>query len=114
MVHGRATHPAAAGIGCVGALLVDGGRGGSRVAHLVPAHAGVAVFASARDDGVVEHERLVIAEVAICQAVHDAITDGVQPNGGALLGHTTGVEAEAGRAVEGRHAPVDGGAEGGV
>src|SRR5262249_15503314 len=83
LVHGGTCHPAIVRIGRKGALLKD-----SRCAvwrsHLVPADASVS---GSGENRVVGDERFMIAEFSIRQAVHQAVTDGIQFLSSSRLGN---------------------------
>ena len=72
-VHGDAAHPAIVGVGRVGALLRDH-RIVARRLNLIPAHAA----AAADRDRVIDDQRFVTAEVAIGEAIHQAVGQRVE------------------------------------
>ena len=78
-IHGNAAHPAVFGIGRVGGLLVDRGSAVG-IANLVPADAGV-LWRSSHVHGVVGQKRFVSAEIAVGEAVHQPVGDGIQSIG---------------------------------
>ena len=74
LVLGDAAHPAVVGIGRIGALLKDAQGVTATRAQLVPADADRATGG----DAVIDDQRLVVAEVAVGEAVHEAVGKGVQ------------------------------------
>src|SRR5205807_4144124 len=107
MVHGDAAHPAIVGVRRVGSLLIDGEAAAGN-AQLVPTDPDRATGA----DAVVDDEGLVVAEVAVGEAVHEPVGEGVELLAGARLGNADAAaaglrvrgSAESGRAGEGRTA----------
>src|SRR5438034_736214 len=73
-VHRSAAHPPVTRVRGVCALLVDGRRC-ARASDLVPADSAAAC---GRGDAVVQHERLVVAEVAVGEPVHDTVGERVE------------------------------------
>src|SRR5262249_41353768 len=83
LVHRDAAHPAVRAVARGGRVLLEDRGRRPRRTELVPAHAGRPVRAGV--DGVVENERLVIAEVAVPEAVHQAVGERRELLGAALL-----------------------------
>ena len=74
LIHSDACHPAVVGVGRKSPLLIEGGRAVG-ISHLVPANARVSAGGY---HCVVRDERLMVAELAIGQAVHEAVAEGIQ------------------------------------
>ncbi len=102
-VHRDRTHPSEAVVRGVGPLLVDRRRG-ARAADLVPADGRAAGL---RANGVVDDERLVVAEVAIGQAVHDALLQRLEQLRRVELRHALAPESVADGIDELRGGNVD-------
>ena len=92
MVHGSAAHPAEAAIGSKRALLEDGWRS-TRASDFVPANTG----AGSSRYGVVYHKRFMVAEVAIGQTIHQAISQRVQLLVGSQLRNTSAAAGTSSR-----------------
>src|ERR1035437_2171105 len=71
VIHSDASHPAVGRIGRVSALLENAGRA-AWASQFVPPHSARAA------DRMVDHERFMIAEVTICQAIHKPISERVK------------------------------------
>ena len=82
VVHGDAAHPAIVGVRRVGSLLIDGEAAAGN-AQLVPTHPDRA----ARGDAVIDDQGLVVAEVAVGEAVHEPVGEGIELLAGAGLGN---------------------------
>ena len=76
-IHRYAAHPTMVPVGSVGALLVNG-PAATGVAQFEPAH--TSMIGAIRVDCEVANQRLVIAKVTILEAVHQAISNGIQPS----------------------------------
>src|SRR5439155_25905405 len=109
----RAAHPGVGAVGLVGALLMDGravGRVG--VVEFVPADAGDTGAAAGGVDGVVDHERLIAAEVAIGQPIHEAVVNRFQVGGRVRLVNALVTGGGADGVVPGRDCDGEGAGEG--
>src|SRR5205814_760006 len=85
-VDGEAPHPAVSAIGGEGALLVEL-PAAAGVTELIPADAGVTdpgdvVYVGVDFHPVVGHERLVVPQVSVVEAVHQPVGEGVHSGRG--------------------------------
>src|SRR5437588_1259384 len=102
-IHRYAAHPAPVRVRLVGALLKDGHRSGRHAAKFEPADARHIV----RLDGIVSDQRFVsIAESAIGQPIHQAVTNAVQSvtNSDSQLRHAVASRRAESRKASGNRA----------
>src|SRR3989442_125435 len=100
LVHGDAAHPAVAAVRSEGALL-EHRRRRVRATHFIPAYPS----AAAGGDGVIDHDRLMVAEVPVGIPVHEPVGERVELRRRPRLRNT---DATAARFGEARHADVSG------
>src|SRR5207245_11283126 len=106
-IHRYTAHPAPVRVRLVGALLKDGHRSGRHAAKFEPADARHIV----RLDGIVSDQRFVsIAESAIGQPIHQAVTNAVQSvtNSDSQLRHAVASRRAASRKSSGRRSGEQG------
>ena len=108
-IHGDAAHPAMIAIGSIGAFLIQGPVAAA-LAHFIPANAGMII--AIHIHRVVYDQCRMIAEIAVLQAIHQAIGDSIKICAARLWDTVTRIFAHV--AIECSDGDIDGVSETGV